>query len=133
MESVPIGQQWPREPVSGTLGGVMGSRHLVVTGSGASPLEWGNPGWVADIFVTSGPPSSTKNIVELYAMADESAWLGSVRVGKTILVSREDEKCSVRFGGDRLVVNVLGHASLGSADGSYTKASVGEECVRPLK
>ncbi|RRT46055.1 hypothetical protein B296_00021310 [Ensete ventricosum] len=38
--SVAIGlTKWPREPVSGTLGGVMGSRHLVVTGSRASPLE----------------------------------------------------------------------------------------------
>ncbi|RWW48512.1 hypothetical protein BHE74_00045408 [Ensete ventricosum] len=44
------------------------------------------------VLATSGPPSSAKNVMELYVMVEESARLGSAHVRKLVYVDWEEAR-----------------------------------------
>ncbi|RZR72490.1 hypothetical protein BHM03_00014069 [Ensete ventricosum] len=75
------------------------------------------------ITVTSGPSSSAKNVMELYVMVAESAWLGSARVRKSICVG-------LCVGGARGEID-HSHLDLGRMNVVCSKAHLGLMLLEP--
>ncbi|RWV98460.1 hypothetical protein GW17_00038690 [Ensete ventricosum] len=75
------------------------------------------------ITVTSGPSSSAKNVMKLYVMVAESAWLGSARVRKSICVG-------LCVGGARGEID-HSHLDLGRMNVVCSKAHLGLMLLEP--
>ncbi|RZR84126.1 hypothetical protein BHM03_00010889 [Ensete ventricosum] len=75
--------------------GTVGNGHLL------RDTHWGCS--TVGVLATSGPPSSAKNVVQLYAMAEMSAWLDSIQVHKDTHVGSEEVWCLV--GSKRCLAN----------------------------